>query len=361
MLRFAAINLLVWGVLSTIGAASSYSEMLRNGTGDNYGRYFFGWWRCTLAQVMLCSLLYAVFARWPALATRPRGLVPLYALTLLIFIPLSAVYESCFTMLVKGRAIHLEKLIQVLTTIHKFDWFVDFSLTTGSFGAQVALSIWRQSKTHEQARAQAETDNLRLKLELEQQRMLALRGQLEPHFMFNALNAISALVRSDDKKVALAGINRLSALLRYALTASDRDAVTVGEELAFVQDYLALQQLRYGSRLRVTIDGASAAIAALPCPPLLLQPLVENALRHDLDCHTQNSDIRLQLHLQGELLTICISNPAGGGGANPGLGLGLRHTRDSLQMAFGQQAALRTRVDAGRFHVELRLPMALAA
>jgi LytS/YehU family sensor histidine kinase len=271
-------------------------------------------------------------------------------------------YETTYNVLLAGRALHLERMLQALASIHKFDWFVDVALTCGSIGAQVALSIWRQGKADQQALAQAETDNLRLKLELEQQRMLALRGQLEPHFMFNALNAISALVRSDDKKVALAGINRLSALLRYALTAADRDWVSIDEELAFVRDYLALQQLRYGARLRVSIDGVDARIGAIACPPLLLQPLVENALRHDLDCHTEASDIRLRFHIEQHQLAVSICNPlAAAHGSNPGLGLGLRHTEASLQLAFGPLAALRTSVDAGRFRVELRLPLAASA
>jgi two-component system sensor histidine kinase AlgZ len=362
MLRVLAINLLAWGVLSALGAASSYSATLRNGVGNSYAGDFFAWWRCTMAQVLLCCLLHALFTRWPALVARPRHIALVFVATLLVFFPLDVMYETTYNVLLAGRALHLERMLQALASIHKFDWFVDVALTCGSIGAQVALSIWRQGKADQQALAQAETDNLRLKLELEQQRMLALRGQLEPHFMFNALNAISALVRSDDKKVALAGINRLSALLRYALTAADRDWVSVDEELAFVRDYLALQQLRYGARLRVSIEGVDARVGAIACPPLLLQPLVENALRHDLDCHTEASDIRLRFHIEQHQLAVSICNPlAAAHGSNPGLGLGLRHTEASLQLAFGPLAALRTGVDAGRFRVELRLPLAPTA
>ncbi|PHV08464.1 sensor histidine kinase [Janthinobacterium sp. BJB412] len=362
MLRLLAINLLVWGVLSALGAASSYSATLRNGVGNSYAVDFFAWWRCTMAQVLLCCLLHALFTRWPALVARPRHIALVFAATLLLFFPLDVMYETTYNVLLAGRALRPEHMLRALASIHKFDWFVDVALTCGSIGAQVALSIWRQGKADQQALAQAETDNLRLKLELEQQRMLALRGQLEPHFMFNALNAISALVRSDDKKVALAGINRLSALLRYALTAADRDWVSIDEELAFVRDYLALQQLRYGARLRVSIEGVDARIGAIACPPLLLQPLVENALRHDLDCHTEASDIRLRFHIEQRQLAVSISNPlAAAHGSNPGLGLGLRHTEASLQLAFGPLAALRTSVDAGRFRVELRLPLAASA
>jgi two-component system sensor histidine kinase AlgZ len=134
--------------------------------------------------------------------------------------------------------------------------------------------------------------------------MLALRAQFEPHFLFNALNAISALVRDGDRGLALGGIGRLSDLLRYALSASVREDVTVAAELQFVRDYLDLQRLRYGERLQVQIDGEDSLLHEVECPPLLLQPLIENALRHDLDCREGPSDIRCGFVQDGEVLAI---------------------------------------------------------
>jgi two-component system sensor histidine kinase AlgZ len=131
--------------------------------------------------------------------------------------------------------------------------------------------------------------------------------------------------------------------------------VTLADECQFVSDYLALQKLRYRERLRVHIDASVQA----EIPPLLLQPLIENALRHDLDCHTGASDIRLSFAVDGEQLNIRVCNPcAEQAPANPGLGLGLRQTRARLSLAYGERASLASGVRDGRFVVDISLPRA---
>jgi two-component system sensor histidine kinase AlgZ len=243
--------------------------------------------------------------------------------------------------------------------ITAFGYFLEFAWLTFTYVAVVGVCGWRERGVREKVWALARHDNLKLRLDLEQQRMLALRGQLEPHFLFNALNAISALVRSDDKRVALGAIGNLSELLRYALQAGERERVTLAEECRFVADYLALQKLRYGARLQIAIEGDDAGALAAELPPLLLQPLIENALRHDLDCHDGPSDIRLAFAVDGERLTIHVSNPASEQRSpNPGLGLGLRHTRERLQLAYGARAAIASGVSDGRFRVDISLPRA---
>jgi LytS/YehU family sensor histidine kinase len=176
--------------------------------------------------------------------------------------------------------------------------------------------------------------------------------------MFNALNAISALVRGGDSKLALVGINRLSDLLRYALAASVRDTVSVADELQFVRDYLDLQRLRYGERLQIRIEGDDDTLRQVECPPLMLQPLIENALRHDLDCHDSPSDIHLWFKRDGPDLHIGVSNPVNAQASpNPGAGLGLRNTHDRLHAA-NSAASLITGLRGGRFVAEVRLPLA---
>jgi LytS/YehU family sensor histidine kinase len=229
--------------------------------------------------------------------------------------------------------------------------------TTGTFAAVLAIAYFRQAQERALAWQRTQTDNLNLRLELEEQRMLALRAQLEPHFLFNALNAISALVRSGDKPVALGGIGRLSDLLRYALAASARNTADVAAELQFARDYLDLQRLRYGERLQVRIEGDDDLLHQVECPPLLLQPLIENALRHDLDCHGGPCDIRLCFQRDGGDLFISVSNAVGArASANPGAGLGLVNTRDRLRL-MNPAAMLKTGREGDRFIAEVRLPL----
>ena len=165
------------------------------------------------------------------------------------------------------------------------------------------------------------------------------------------------MVRTDDKPLALEGLSRFGDLLQYALLSSERDWVSLKQELQFVRDYLELQHLRFGPRLRVCIEGAHLLDEEVECPPMLLQPLVENALRHDLECHADGSDIRVTFARDGEFLLVRVSNPVFPQAApTAGLGIGLRGIRARLGLAYGTLASLDVvRID-GRFVAGLRLP-----
>ncbi len=350
------VNLLVWGLLCAVGAASVYSDVLREGGNRSYGRVMLNW---DLNHVLMMTLSfgqYLVFRRWPELTARARAIARCYAVVVFIFLPVQLIYVAMLDAVRTDGWLDLAHAWRLFLSPYGFNVFLEFAWATGTYTAVTAICIWRRSQARDKAWQQALTDNLHLNLELERQRMLALRAQLEPHFIFNALNAISALVRTSDGDLALNGINRLSDLLRYALTASSRDWVSVGEELAFVGDYLALQRLRYRARLQVQMDIGD--VHGGECPPLLLQPLIENALRHDLDCHEGDSDIRIHMRCEGAQLHIRISNSvAADASPNPGLGMGLANTRARLQLAYGGEASLDSALRDGRYEVAIRMPL----
>ncbi|WP_229448621.1 sensor histidine kinase [Massilia sp. CF038] len=346
-LRPVVVVVLVWTLLCAIGALGNYADYVKRGEPMTYGAMLWLWWREHLLLMVFSCAIYAWLSRRPALLGQWRALALVYAVLVMLFVPLEIKYSSVLA----G---------QPIAATSGFEWFLEFAWTTFTFVAVVGVCIARDTRAREKAWQRAHTENLGLRLELEQQRILALRGQLNPHFLFNALNAISSLVRSSDGKLALVGISHLSDLLRYALQASERNHVSLADECRFVDDYLALQTLRYGGRLQIGIDGAGAAGQI---PPLLLQPLIENALRHDLDCHDRPSDIRLAFGGDDERLTIHVSNPVlADSVANPGLGLGLRHSRARLQLAYGDAATLTAGIEEGRFAVDISMPRyALAA
>ncbi|MFA9216457.1 MAG: sensor histidine kinase [Sphingomonadaceae bacterium] len=351
-------NLLVWGLLCAAGAAGVYSDLQRDGSGRAYAAVLQNWVWNHLLLAALSSALYLTLRRWPSLLASAGRIGAAYLLLLLLFLPLQLYYLAALGVWRAGGVPDWPHGWVALWQTPGFNVFLEFAWTSGTYVAVCALSVWRAAQQRERAWRDVQTDNLRLHLELERQRMLALRAQLEPHFIFNALNAISALVRTRDEDLALTGIQRLSELLRYAMTASSRDWVSAAEELAFVRDYLDLQRLRYGSRLQVQIDADPAQLAAADCPPLLLQPLVENALRHELDCHDGAGDLRLALHCTDAALQISVSNPAvAGAPANPGLGLGLANTRARLQLAYRGAATLVSAERDGRFDVTIRMPL----
>ena len=342
----------LFAAISALGALQTYSDNLRSGVSSHYPTLLATWFIEYAAPliVLSCGLSTALIQR-PALIERPRNVVAMFAALILVFQPVQWTYMAWL----RGY-LHIasaDDAWQLLLKMLLVGWFS----TTGTFAAILAFFYWRQSNQRELAWQRSQTDMLNLRLALEEQRMLALRAQLEPHFLFNALNAISALVRSGDKVLGLKGISLLSDLLRYVLSAGVRNTTTVAAELQFVQDYLNLQRLRYGDRLQLHIDGASAMLDQVECPPLLLQPLVENALRHDLDCNCGPSDIHLYFVDEGDTLLIGVTNPAGDHvSANPGAGLGLANTQDRLRLMH-PHASLQASRQGDRFLAEVRLPL----
>jgi two-component system sensor histidine kinase AlgZ len=351
-LKTLAAAVLLWSAISALGALQTYSDNLRGGVDSHYPTLLLTWFvEYAVPLIVLSVGLSMLLARWPAPLARPRNVVLLFVGLVVVFQPLEWTWMAW-----QRGYLHIGSLADVRQLLMKM-LLVGWFSTTGTFAAILALHYWRQARERELAWQRSQTDMLGLRLALEEQRMLALRAQLEPHFLFNALNAISALVRDGDKTLALAGIGRLSDLLRYALSASGRNTTTVAAELRFVRDYLDLQRLRYGERLRVHIAGDDDLLHEVECPPLLLQPLIENALRHDLDCHAGPGDIELRFMREGDALAIRVTNPLSAQASpNPGAGLGLANTRDRLH-SMHSGASLQAGPQDGRFVAEVRLPL----
>ena len=357
--RTIASHVAFWTALCAAGALGVYADRIHLGREAVYAVILREWWVGHLPVMALSSTLSLVLVRRPALFLDRRTTLRVYAGLVLVFMPLEWFFLSCADVLLRGETLTLGAGWLELTKMGKMTWFGETAWMTGTFIAMVAIGNHREARARSEAFNQARAENLNLHLALEQQRMLALRAQLEPHFIFNALNAISALVRIGDKPDALAGIGRLSDLLRYALSATQREHATIDDELGFVRDYLALQRLRYGERLRIRIDGDDAQVRRGECPPLLLQPLIENALRHDLDCHDGAGDIRLSFERTASELLIRVMNPVSEWSSpNPGTGLGLANTRARLAL-LDPRASLRTERLQGVFMAEISLPLVL--
>lgn len=338
--------------ISALGALQTYSDNLRIGVASQYSALLVTWFiEYAVPLIVLSAGLSTALARWPVLIERPRHVVTLFIGLVLVFQPAQWLYIAWLRGYLGVTS--LGDAWQLLLKMLLVGWFS----TTGTFAAILAINYWRQAEKRELAWQRTQTDMLNLRLALEEQRMLALRAQLEPHFLFNALNAISALVRDGDKTLALGGIGRLSKLLRYALSASVTNTATVAAELQFVRNYLELQRLRYGERLQVRVEGESDLLHEVECPPLLLQPLIENALRHDLDCREGPSDIRLYFERHGDAMCISVTNPVSAQvSPNPGAGLGLANTRARLRLV-NPAASLQAGRQGDRFVAEVRLPL----
>jgi two-component system sensor histidine kinase AlgZ len=345
-------NAAIWIALTVLGTLTSLNSDLSFGVEGSLWLIFLSSCKTSLALACLSLILYLGFGRWPGIIANARTIALGFVVVMLVLLPSQLTFVAKAYLFAGASNTLLDAIDayrQALPVVH-------WTSIMAVYFAVVAVKIWQQSQARARAWAQAQAAAQALQLGLERQRALALRAQLEPHFMFNALNAISAMVRTD-KDVALDGIQGLSDLLRYALAAGERDWVKLSDELGFIEDYLTLQRMRYGARLKIAIEGASAAVLDCDCPPLLLQPLIENALRHDLDCHASASDILLALELRAGQLCVRVSNPVHREAAhNPGVGLGLRNIEGRLQLAYGGAAIMQAGVAGDRFEVILAMP-----
>lgn len=350
---------MVWLLLTSLATLTSFNDDLRAGLMPDFVEIFRYWSHSTTALALLAYLLYLGFSRWPAAYQSGARILQSYVVLLLLLLPLQLLFVIRLFVNAHGQSPSWNAIQTQLLVIDRYTSLLHLSSVTAVFCAVVMIKIWHNKQQREQILVQEKASSLRLKLELEEQKLRALRSQLEPHFMFNALNAISALVLSDHKKNALQGISDLSELLRYALLASEKNWVTLADELRFIDDYLALQKLRYGERLQVAISPIPDALLDADCLPLLLQPLIENALRHDLDCHHDASHLQLQFTQQQDHYLVTISNPIGhtDNSPNPGAGLGLRNTQARLQLAYNGAASMQIHAAQPQFVVTLRLPM----
>ena len=186
----------------------------------------------------------------------------------------------------------------------------------------------------------------------------ALQARIRPHFLFNSMNTVAALIRVDPD-AAERTVEDLSELFRAALGQHNNDDGTLGDELALIARYLAIEQLRLGDRLRVRRDIASLP-ENFPLPRLLLQPLVENAVRHGIQPLVGGGEVILRGQVDGDGVRIEIINPLPATAAAPGNGHALDNVRQRVAYRYGPLARVDAEPQSGpegeRFVVKLHLP-----
>jgi two-component system, LytTR family, sensor kinase len=230
-------------------------------------------------------------------------------------------------------------------------------------GRRLRQSAWLAMLLVLAHRRESERQRLRnaeLSLHLGRARMDALAARLNPHFLFNALHTVSALVHADPDR-AVGGIARLGEVLRGALESSERHVVPLRDEVRFARDYLAIECLRFGERLRCEWRIAPAA-EPVPVPPFLLQPLVENAVKYGVDASSGTTMIVIAARIEDARLWIEVAHRgegAGSGAARDGLGLGISTLRERLDAVYGAAAwAIRQTLAADASETVLVLPLA---
>lgn len=189
-------------------------------------------------------------------------------------------------------------------------------------------------------------------------RLLALRYQIGPHFLFNALNAISTLVVTDRKADATAMIAQLADLLRVSLQPPVGGLISLGTELEIVRGYVAIEQMRFADRLDVAFD-VDPRTLSVPVPAMILQPLVENTVRHAVSARDEPTRVVVRASLDNSVCTVSVSDDGPGSiGHSNGLGVGLTNVRARLEELYGAHHRFTAGAsEAGGFSVEIEIPV----
>jgi len=218
------------------------------------------------------------------------------------------------------------------------------------FGIKFAMSLQQQKEVALEARNAANAAQIRM-----------LRYQLNPHFLFNTLNSISTLVLDGQREPTHRMVTGLAAFLRHSLDADPEQHVTLAEEVDAMARYLDIEQIRFGDRLRVHIDIDPAA-ARTRVPNLILQPLVENAIKHAVSPSEDGGCITLRARRDGEWLDLQLQDDGPGfADADPAkadmLGVGLANTRERLRLLHGERCRLDVRnIEPHGAGVHVRIP-----
>ncbi len=323
----------------------------------------FNWWREApvpylnfLFWALLCPLVFIIYTRWP-LNVRPvwRNV----AMHVVFGLVIGSVHE------VTTSSIYY----YILYRNDDFQWndeYRDFAVNAlppailqrfmeywTLLAVLIAVDYARQTR-------EKQTQLLKVRNELQISQLNALKKQLQPHFLFNTLNTVSALMDTDvngARKV----LSRLGQLLRASLDKDQRDIVPLEREIELIGNYLGIESVRFQDRLHVTYD-IPHELNKAQVPSMVLQPLVENAIKHGPDATSDRVDINVRAEERDGTLALTVTdNGKGCSDVSTAMehgGIGLRNVRDRLQLLYGQDASFSISSPGGKgFHVELSFPL----
>lgn len=326
-LRLALISLLAWTTVGIVFAVPRFASdtawwpVLRTSLAE--------WW----AWGLLVPAIIAVDRRLPiavnSLGTRLAVHIAIGIPTTLVYCYVAALLRAAMGVLAWSDAIGLGPLHETLKGGFLWSLLV-YLLVVGGWQAVQ----YSQHYLASQLRLE------RMERNFSEARLNVLRMQLDPHFLFNALNTISSLVVSQPK-LARGMIEQLGDLLRLSLESGRRQQVRLGEELEFLGHYLAIQKMRFGDSLHVVVD-VPASARDLMVPGLILQPLVENAVRHGLSPRPGGGTVWVQATVDSAMLYISVEDDGVGLGnswTDDRAGLGLGVTRERIAMLHPAQEA----------------------
>ena len=322
-------QILGWGSYSLIGALSAWQVTKRPAeVSVGYGLYF-------LYSIALTHGLRAFVRRRGWLESDHARYIPAFLAAWAIGWVQAVLVVGIDSLLSGGHSDFLEPAPM---------WGVMLSITLVPLGwmtLYIAVTAGRRSREKQLALRDAE--------------LRALELQINPHFLFNSLNSIRGLVL-ENPPLAQDLITRLANILRYNLHRDAGHTVSLSSELEAAADYLALESARYEDRLRVHYAVAEET-RPMPVPPMLLQTLVENAIKHGIATIPEGGDLRITSAVEDGFLVLRVENPGRLEEPKPGARLGLQNIRERLRILYGTRAKVDLYTQNGRVIATVRIPL----
>lgn len=341
---FAAAAL-AWNLLALSGALASYGDAQQHGVVHaSFALTLLRFVAQHLPLVVLSLVLAVGCCRAQARPPQLARLLPAYLGVLALGVPLLCIWQSAINGVFSGAG--LAAPLDLLRQQGALSWWFQALLLTLAFCAHLTYSAWRHAHAQALAWQLAQQANLALRLRL-------LQGQLEPYLLSGALAGIAQLNRQGLRGQATRALARLSDLLRYALRASRSDWQSVADEVRFLRDYLDLQRICRDAGLEVAWQLEAIAWSGYRCPPLLLLPLLEQAL----EAAAPRLTVRIgrQTTATGGLVLVEFSYPHG---ARTGRGPALAALEARLALQYGAAATLTMRADGDLTELRLAYPVA---
>lgn len=353
--RIVLLVIAGWTLYAIIFATQSYISARYYGREAWFLPMFISWFSCAVIWMGVTPLAYRLARRFPFERGRLKVTIPVHVLAAcLVSLGTLSVYTLFWEKILRGFTSEFDVSMLQGRLVADFHFYVlVYFVLIGSY--HVYNYYWR-FREHQRRAMQLEVEAAQLETKLAQAQLDALKMQIHPHFLFNTLNSISVLMR-DDAEAANEMLLRLSELLRVTLRSEATQVVPLRQELDFLRDYLAIEQTRFHDRLTVKFDVADDALDAA-VPNLILQPLVENAIRHGIAHRADAGVVEIRARRDNGFVDLSVmDNGTGAPTVSKSPGIGLKNSRERLQKLYGDRHRFEVISDGGEgFRVNIQIP-----
>ncbi len=311
--KIVLVVCVIWFLFVALAAVANFFDLRMLGMNATISRQIYLFLMLLFPKVVLSCYLALYFERKQDEALRAKTAFRIFLWLMLVFLPLSFVYEGVFIVVRKSpEALSWNALSKVVSPM---SLWLDMVLINFAYAMQLAYSFWRKNQRQFAEAQSARQQYLQLRLQ-------QLQGQLEPYFLLSSLEDITDLVTKADSQLAIKALARLSELLRHVLEAAEDEWRSVDDELDVLRDYLSLQNLRFGSHLQIEWRLGNELWSEFACPPMLFLPLLDATVRAHvqelyqaektfvLSCERSQQQVRFSIEVRSEVASVRASASA---------------------------------------------------